>query len=125
MEQITAVISAALAIGLNEVGKTAAKDAYSTFKNKLSTILGQESEALQSLEKLEARPESKECLMTLNEELAHSKANEHPDIQELLAALASKLEESESGQAALSQFNIKAEKIGAIANTIEHIELKF
>lgn len=125
MEPITAVISAALAIGLNEVGKSAAKDAYSAFRNKLSTILGQKSEALQSLEKLEARPESKGRLMTLDEELAHSKAIEHPDIQEILAALANKLEESEGGQAALSQFNINAEKIGAIANTIEHIELKF
>ena len=125
MEPITAVIAAALATGLKEVGKIATKDAYNALKQKLVTLLGKDSEPLKTLEKLESRPDTEWRRLKLDEELVESKVSESAEIRELVDALSNKLKESDSGKAALAQFNINAETIGVVANTVEHIEQKF
>jgi hypothetical protein len=125
MEPITVVLAAALASGLTEVGKLAVKDAYSALKEKLVTLLGKDSEPLKTLEKLESRPDSEGRRLMLDEEFVESKVSESAEIRELVETLSNKLKESDSGKAALAQFNINAETIGVVANTVEHIEQKF
>lgn len=125
MESITAVISAALLSGLNDVGKAATKDAYSGLKNQLKKLLGQESEPIKSLEKLEKKPDSEARQAVLNEDLVALKVVEKIEIQALVEALSKQLAATDSGQAALSQFNIKAEKIGVVAHTVDNVNQTF
>ena len=125
MEPITVILIAALTSGLSEVGKTAAKDAYGAVKDKLSDLMGRESEPLQVLDKLEKAPDSAPLQQALNSQLSNNSLTEEPDLKGLIEALTQALAESQSGQASLAKFNIKAEKIGIVTENANNMTINF
>ncbi|MGB8646710.1 MAG: hypothetical protein WCF84_15830, partial [Anaerolineae bacterium] len=62
MDPITAAILAAITAGLTagstDVAKTALVDAYTAFKDLLKRKLGDESDVVEAVEKIESKPES-------------------------------------------------------------------
>ena len=125
MEPITVILIAALTSGLSEVGKSAAKDAYGAVKDKLADLMGRESEPLQALEKLEKAPDSAPLQQALNSQLSTNNLTEEPDLKGLIEALTQALAESQSGQASLAKFNIKANNIGMVVDKADNITMNF
>lgn len=125
MEPITSAIVAALASGISSVASDAVKDAYTALKNKLQSTLSKESEAMEALQNLESRPDSKGRQEVLNEELLNCNIAQTADVQMLFNTLLEKLNQTESGKEALSKFTINAEKIGVVGDNVRIKEQKF
>lgn len=118
MEPITSAIIAALVSGINAVGSEAVKDAYSALKGWLLDNLSSNSETADALEELESNPEAALPQERLNAELVEARVADNSEVLALLKTLIEKMKESDNGKAALSKFNIQAEKIGAVGDNI-------
>ena len=118
MEPITQTIIAALTSGIHLIGNEVAKDAYHTLKKRLLNSLPKNNQVAEVIEKLEQTPESKPLQERLNTELATAKVADNSEVVALLQTLIEQMKQSENGKAALSKFNIQAEKIVNVGETI-------
>lgn len=120
MDPITTALVAALTVGLNEVGKDAAKEAYTALKTKIIGLFNHAPQGEAIFEQLEHRPESLALQQSLNQALVQMQAETHPEINTLVSALLDKLNALESGRSALSGLNVNAEKIGSVVTGPVH-----
>ena len=77
---LAAALSAGVAAGSTDVAKKAISDAYDALKSLLRRRFGEGHEVSQSVEKLEAKPDSPARKQLLTEELAATTAGEDPEI---------------------------------------------
>lgn len=89
MDPITLAIVTALA----NLSQTAIQDAYTAFKAALQKKYGVKSELLESVDKLEQKPESKARQSVLQEEVADAKADQDSDLLKVANELLGKLKE--------------------------------
>jgi hypothetical protein len=91
MDPITAAIVAAVSAGaiggLTEVGKTALTDAYGKLKALLVKKFGKESDVVQAVEQVEAKPVSAARKAALAEEVATAKADLDSELLQFAQAL--------------------------------------
>jgi hypothetical protein len=84
MDPITAAIVAAISAGaisgLTEVGKTALTDTYGKLKALLVKKFGKESQMVQAVEQVEAKPASDARKALLTEEVAAAQADQDSDL---------------------------------------------
>ena len=118
MEQITSAIIAALVSGISTVGSDAVKDAYGALKGLLLKNLPTDSGVASNLKELEINPNATLPRERLNAELLEARVTDSSAVLALLATLIEKMNESEKGKSALSQFNIQAGKIGVVGDNI-------
>jgi hypothetical protein len=108
MDPITIAIAAALSAGaitgLTETSKTAISNAYQALKALLTKKFGSTSEVVQAVNRLEAKPESKDRKEILQEEIITVKAAQD---SELLAAAKDLLMMVHPQQAGLGKFTIQ------------------
>jgi hypothetical protein len=108
MDPITTAIAAALSAGaisgITETSKTAITDAYNKLKALLAKKHGAESEVMQAINQLEAKPESVGRKETLQEEILTVKAEQD---SEVLAATKHLLMLIHPQQAGLGKFIIQ------------------
>jgi len=89
MDPITLAITTALA----NLGQTAIQDAYNAFKAALQKKYGIKSELLESVDKLEQKPDSKARRNLVEEEVANAKADQDPKLLQIANELVEKLKE--------------------------------
>lgn len=77
---IVAAISAGAIGGLTDVSKAVLTDAYSKLKALLAKKFGKESDIVQAIEQVEAKPASEARKATLAEEVAAVKADQDNDL---------------------------------------------
>lgn len=99
MEPVTAAIIAALA----KLGEAAIQDGYQALKAALKRRFGQSSEVAQSVEKLEAQPDSAGRRAVVREELARVKANEDPELVAAAEALLEQVRATPGGHQVVEQ----------------------
>ncbi len=81
MDPITTAIITYLTPGVAEVGKRVLSDAYEGLKNLLKKKFGLQSEVVQAVQALEAKPESSARKKVLEEEVTEVKADQDPDLR--------------------------------------------
>jgi len=89
MDPITLAIITALA----NLSQTAIQDAYAAFRAALQKKYGVKSELLESVNKLEEKPDSKARQSVLQEEVANAKADQDPKLIQIANELLEKLKE--------------------------------
>ena len=98
MDPITAATVAAISAGaiggLTDVSKTALTDAYSKLKALLVKRFGRESDVVQAVEQVEAKPASDARKAALAEEVAAVKADQDSELLQLAQALLQVLQSS-------------------------------
>ncbi len=99
MDPITTAIVAAYAA----VSSSAIKDSYSTLKALLKKKFGEESELVEAVNKLEAKPQSEARKATVQEEVEAAKANDDPEIVQIAQSLLEKLKENPEAQQVINQ----------------------
>lgn len=108
MDPITTAIVAALSAGaiggITDTTKTAINDSYSKLKGLLTKKHGVDSDVVQAIDKLEAKPESSGRRDTLQEEIAAARAEQDDQI---LAAAKQVLTLVKTQQAGMGKFTIQ------------------
>ena len=98
MDPITAAIVAAISAGalggLTEVSKTALTDAYGKLKALLVKKFGHESDVVQAVEQVEAKPASQARQALLAEEVAAVRADHDADLLQIAQAVLQALQSS-------------------------------
>jgi hypothetical protein len=107
MDPITAAIVAAVSAGaiggLTEASKTALTDAYGKLKALLIKKFGKESDVIQAVEQVEAKPKSAARKATLAEEVTEVKANQDNELLELAEPIRQLLQEQAKTNATIQQ----------------------
>ena len=99
MDPITTAIVAALA----NLSQDACKDGYVALKDALKKKLGDKSDLVDAVDKLEKKPDSEARKATLQEEVEIAKVNDDPDIRKLVQDLLDKIKEQPGGQEIINQ----------------------
>ena len=99
MDSITLAIITALA----NLSQTAIQDSYTAFKAALQKKYGIKSELLESVNKLEQKPDSKARQSVLQEEVANAKADQDPKLLQVANELLEKLKELPGAKINISQ----------------------
>jgi len=86
-------ITLAIITALSNLSQTAIQDAYTAFKGALQKKYGIKSELLESVNKLEQKPDSKARQSVLQEEVANAKADQDPRLLQTANELLEKLKE--------------------------------
>ena len=89
MDPVTLAIITALA----NLSQTAIQDSYAAFKAALQKKYGIKSELLESVNKLEQKPDSKARQSLLQEEVANAKADQDQNLLQVANELLEKLKE--------------------------------
>jgi hypothetical protein len=118
MDPITAAIVAAVSAGaiggLTEASKTALTDAYGKLKALLIKKFGHESQVVQAVEQVEAKPTSDARKALLAEEVAAAKADQESDLLALAQAvqqvLASSTDHGGHSQTATGNYIAQADR---------------
>ena len=118
MDPITAAIVAAISAGalggLTEVSKTALTDAYGKLKALLVKKFGHESDVVQAVEQVEAKPASQARQAMLAEEVAAVQADHDAELlqiaQAVLQALQSSSENAGHMQTATGNYIAQADR---------------
>lgn len=118
MDPITAAIVAAVSAGaiggLTEASKTALTDAYGKLKALLVEKFGQESDVVQAMKQVEAKPTSEARKATLVEEVTAVKADQDSELlqiaQTLLQATQSSSENAGHIQTATGNYIAQADR---------------
>jgi hypothetical protein len=118
MDPITAAIVAAASAGaiggLTEVGKTALTDAYGKLKALLTKKFGHQSDIVQAVEQVEAKPDSQARQALLAEEVAVVQADQDSELlqiaQAVLQALQSSSENAKHIQTATGNYIAQADR---------------
>lgn len=96
---ILAAISATVATGAGQaVGENIVNDAYAKLKSVLQRKFGSDSDMVESIEKLEAKPESRGRKVTLEEEVEASGADRDPEVREAAQELLDRLRAQPGGE---------------------------
>ena len=108
MDPITAAIVTALSAGavagITDTAKAAISDGYNKLKELLTKKHGKDSDVMQAIEKLEAKPESQGRQATLQEEMTAIKAEQD---KEIIAAAKQILILMQPQQASMGKFNVQ------------------
>ncbi len=122
MDPITAAIIAAtsaLLPGVHEVEKKVFVDAYEALKNLIKKKFGRQSELVQAVEAVEAKPDSSARKELLKEEVTAAKADEDPDLRNAAEMLLKQVRMQPGGeqhiQSAIGSYIAQAEQ-GSTAN---------
>ena len=111
---IVAAISAGALGGLTEVSKTALTDAYGKLKALLVKKFGHESDVVQAVEQVEAKPASQARQTMLAEEVAAVQADHDTELlqvaQAVLQALQSSSEDAGHMQTATGNYIAQADR---------------
>ena len=99
MDTITTAIVAALA----NLSKDAIKDSYNALKSALKKKFGEKSELIDTIDRLEKKPDSEGRKATLQEEVENAKVNDAPQILQLAQDLLDKLKEQPGGKQIINQ----------------------
>lgn len=89
MDPVTLAIVAAL----SNLSQAAIQDAYTAFKAALQKKYGVKSDLLESIDKLEQKPDSKARQAVLQEEIAHAKTVQDPKLAKLARELLDKIKD--------------------------------
>ena len=107
MDPITMAIVSALAAGIGagvpKVAEQAIVDGYNTLRSALKERFGEDSDVVEAVEKLEAKPNSTGRQTTLHEEIKDSKADQDPDLIIAAEALVAKIKDLPGGQTIVTQ----------------------
>ena len=96
---IPAAISATVATGAGEaVGENVVNDAYAKLKAALRRRFGTDNDLVESIENLEAKPESGGRKVTLEEEVEASGADQDPEVREAAQELLDRLRAQPGGE---------------------------
>lgn len=96
---ILAAIAATVATGAGQaVGENVVNDAYPKLKAVLKRKFGDDSDVVESIESLEAKPESRGRKVTLEEELEASGADQDPEVREAAQELLDRLKAQPWGE---------------------------
>jgi hypothetical protein len=107
MDPITLAIITALA----NLSQTAIQDAYIAFKAALQKKYGIKSELLESVNKLEQKPDSKARQNVLQEEVANAQADQDPKLLQVANELLEKLKALPETKINITQdVNIKGDR---------------
>jgi len=107
MDPITLAIVTALA----NLGQAAVQDAYKAFKAVLQTKYGVKSELLESVDKLEQKPDSKARQSVVQEEVANAKADQDSDLVQSANVLLEKLKKLPGANIEiLQEINIRGDR---------------
>ena len=101
---IVTALSAGATAGLTDTAKTAITDGYNKLKGLLTKKHGKDSDVVQAVENLEAKPDSKARKDMLAEEIATAKAEQD---EEIIAAANQILILVQSQQTSKGKFNIQ------------------
>lgn len=93
VEQIVAALLGGIAASTNKVASKAVEDAYGALKGLLVGKLGEKSNAVEAVAKLEAKPDSEGRKATVAEELKTMKAADHPDLLDAARQLQTALDQ--------------------------------
>ncbi len=119
MDPITTAIITYLTPGVAEVGKRVLSDAYEGLKNLLKKKFGLQSEVVQAVQALEAKPESSARKKVLEEEVTEVKADQDPDLRNAAQMLLKQVRMQPGGeqhvQNAIGSYIAQAEQ-GSTAN---------
>src|SRR5579859_2692423 len=91
---IVAAVSAGAIAGLTDMSKTALTDTYARLKALLTKKFGRESDVVQAVEQVEAKPASEARKATLAEEVAAVKADQDSELLQIAQALLQVLQSS-------------------------------
>ncbi len=94
---ISAITAGAAAIAQNITNK-GVSDAYEALKSLLKKKFGEQSEIIQTVSKLERKPESKGQQMLLHEDISEAKVDENTEVRELVQRLMDELQQSSPSQ---------------------------
>lgn len=121
---IVAALSAGIASGTTEAGKSAVLDAYKGLKQMIQKKFGKDNEIVKAVDNLEKKPDSQGRVTVLEEEVELSDA--HKD-SELLQAARHLMEMVKPHQAAVGKNVFQAEKMEGfnVAETIGSITQTF
>ena len=107
MDPITMAIVSALAAGIGagvpKVAEQAIVDGYNSLRSALTERFGEDSDVVEAVEKLEAKPDSGGRQTTLQEEIKDSKADQNPDLILAAEALVAKIKDLPGGQTIVTQ----------------------
>jgi hypothetical protein len=116
---ITAAIITYLTPGVTEVGKRVLSDAYEGLKNLLKKKFGVQSEIVQAVQALEAKPDSSARKEVLKEEVGAVKADQDSDLRNAAEMLLKQVRMQPGGeqhiQNAVGSYIAQAEQ-GSTAN---------
>ena len=101
---IVTALSAGTIAGLTDTVKTAITDGYNKFKDLLAKKHGADSEVVQAIDKLEAKPDSQGRKETLAEEIVAVKAEQD---EEIVATAKQILTLVQPQQAGMGKFTIQ------------------
>ena len=100
---IVAAIAAGVTSGVTEVGKKAVVDAYGKLKAMLKEKLGDDSDVVDAVEKLEKKPDSEPRKGLLHEAVTDAKADQDEEILAAAQALLDKVKAQPGGEKHVQQ----------------------
>lgn len=95
---IVAALSAGVASGVGEVGKSALVDVYQGLKGALKRKFGDESEVVETVDMLENRPDSESRRGMVQEELERAKVDQDPEVRQMAQELLDRLQVQPGGE---------------------------
>jgi len=111
---IIGAISAGAMSGLTDVGKKAVTDAYEGLKGLLKQKFGANSDVVEAVAKLEAKPESAGWKETLGDEIKKAGADQDADLIAVAEALLDKIKDLPGGeqniQSIVGNYNAQADR---------------
>jgi hypothetical protein len=97
------IITTAIVAALANLSKDVIKDSYDTLKIALKKKVGEKSDLIDAVEKLEKSPERDDRKATVKTELEIAKVNDDPEILKLAQDLLDKIKEQPGGQEIINQ----------------------
>lgn len=130
MDPITTAIVAALSAGaisgMTEVGKTAITDAYQKLKGLLAHKFGNQSKVMKAIDDLEEEQDSKGRQLTLQEQLAKSKADQDQELVQTAQLLLHALQSQPGGaghiQSIVGNYNAMVSGSGTATVNVNHAQ---
>jgi hypothetical protein len=95
---IIAALSAGAAGGTTEVGKSIVTDAYTVLKSRLKKKFGHQNELIDTLDRLEQKPDVAGRKQAFAAEIIATKVNDDPDVLAAAKALLRTLKEQPEGE---------------------------
>jgi len=94
---IVAALSAGVATGAGKVVETALVDAYQGLKNTLKRKVGEDSEVVDAVGKLEHKPDSEARKALLREEVEAARVDQDPEVRKAAQELIDRVEAQPGG----------------------------
>lgn len=105
---------------LADLGKNALKQGYNALKATLQEKVGEESDLMDALTRLEKKPDSEARKAAVQEEVEIAKINDDPEILQLAQDLLEKIKEQPGGEQVINQTQTNTvSNIGSIGGNFE------